>query len=207
MLAGMFIGMINSKVNSRVYIDILLFGVLMALNYLLIKTGIGHKIPYYKNFNAMFPFFYFGVLTSRYGTLRDLVIHSEWIYFVAVICYMTVMFCMGGVRKYAGCFAIIILVQLFMRNDKYIPSIFSKVGLYSLEIYAFHWFFLPVFPSFQSMVSLPQIAGVANSNFVLLFMLSLCFAIPIIGICIGITKCIRESHYLNAFLFGYKPKK
>lgn len=154
----------------------------------------------------MFPFFYLGILCSRYNGVKNLVFHSEWLYTVSIVLYVIAMFCMGGARKFAGCFAIVVLVQLFIKYDKCIPNIFSKTGMYSLEIYAFHWFVLPALPGFQAIGHFPQLAGACNSNFILLFVLSLFFAIPIIFACICITNVIRKSNLINAVLFGYKGK-
>ena len=32
------------------------------------------------------------------------------------------------------------------------------------------------------------------------------FAIPIIGLCVALTLCIRRSNFLNMLLFGFKKK-
>ncbi|MGM9697459.1 MAG: acyltransferase family protein [Prevotella sp.] len=163
-------------------------------------------MPYYGEYTAMFPFFYIGVLCSRYDLVKSIVFESDRMYAFAVAFYFCAMLFLGGSRKMTGCFSIIILVQLFIRYDKHIPLILSRIGKYSLEIYAFHWFFLPSLPSLSNLISTPQAAGLPNDNFIVLLLTSLAFAIPIIGLCIALTICIRKSDLLNMLLFGFKKK-
>lgn len=210
MIAGLIIGIILHRIGGGIIADLTLAVFIITLNQFLRKDIFGLRImqdiPYFENYVAMYPFFYFGVLCARHKTIGNLAFRSTWVYTISLVLYVIAMICLEGERKFTGVFAIVILSQLFMKHDKYIPSFIAKTGTYSLEIYAFHWFLLPQFPSLQSIVKLPQIAGAANENFILLFILTLCFAIPIALTCVGITKCIRTSRHVNAFFFGFMPK-
>lgn len=215
MFTGLLMGILSFKLGSnksqgvKVIIDFIMCCLVVSSIYMLDRVcGLRNIIPYFGDYTAMFPFFYMGVLCSRHKLVKSVVFQSELMYTFAVILYLCAMLWLGGDRKFSGCFAIIILLQLFIKHEKSIPSILSSLGAYSLEIYAFHWFFLPVLPSFsQELIVLPQAAGISNSNLILLFVMSFLFAVPIIGICIIVTICIRKSRYLNMFVFGSKSEK
>lgn len=206
MIANYVVYFVNKKNNPLIdiFIHLFFFATISAI-YLL---GIGKSIPYYLNFSKMYPFFIMGVFFMKYEKFRNMIKSSNAVFSICVVLYLLVEFATyhhpNMPLKFTGFFAIPILVQIFLSFDNKIPNFVTKVGQQSLEIYCFHWFFLP------SIIGLGQwfvehsedTTILFNGNFVLLAMLTFLISIPIIAICIVISKILHRSKLLNAICFG-----
>lgn len=125
------------------YIDIVshitIFFLLSAI-YLLWNP----PVPYYLHFVKQYPFFVFGVFFTRYKLLS--ILNKELLYagsFVLYFLFLYVQYNNTLPFGPAAFFAIIILLNLFVKYASRIPCYFSEIGKRSLQIYVFHWFLLP----------------------------------------------------------------
>lgn len=175
---------------------------LLAYGFIWLVHLKGPHIPAWLHTTWMFPFFYAGVLFGLSDIVKRLFTQSSWAYAVAVVVYFFFQF-MHPDRSITGIFAIIILMQLFSRYDAHIPSLLAKVGGYSLEIYVFHYFFLPALPSLAPWFSW-EMGGVkvSNANFVLMLVITFALAAVIVFICIMLATLIRHNKFISTILLG-----
>ena len=205
MLCGLIVNcFINRVVNSsKLYWNlgihiIFWFGLLFLYQ---INNNLG--IPYYLHFVKMYHFFIMGNLFAKYENLKDRILTSEGLFTISVMGYILFLVYGNDIPvklNYTGIFAIIVLTNIFVRYDKSIPVHLSMIGKYSLEIYIFHWFFLPTLNSWGNWMNVESVG--LNQNFILLFGLTLILALPIIALCIFISIAIQRSRYLNFVCFG-----
>ena len=205
----MFFALIVYLIVHRVkYLDNT-FGVLLIqlifwiISALLYYRGCLENIPFSLHAIKMYPFFVFGTLFSRYAVLRDKITHSNNLYTIAILGYVLCLMYQNKMvvqLNYSGVFAIIILINIFVKYNQYIPKQLSFIGKYSLEIYVFHWFLLPTLNKLGQWVSSQSIGF--NENFIILFCITFIIAMPIIGICIILSKFIQNSRILDAVCFG-----
>lgn len=205
MLYALIVNYIKNHVitTPKVYWDLgthVIFWFILLFLYLVNNNM---DIPYYLHFVKMYPFFIMGTLFAKYDIIKNLMLKSERIFTLSIISY--ILFLIYGSYipvklNYTGIFAIIILTNLFVKYDNSIPITLSKVGKYSLEIYVFHWFLLPTLYSWGNWFTIQSIE--INQNFILLFCITLILTIPIIYVCIGLSKIIQRSRLLNAVCFG-----
>ena len=175
------------------------WGLLIILYY---KRWLEH-IPYCLHAIKMYPFFLMGTFFSRYKAFKDKVINSNHLFTIAIIGYILCLMyqhIMPVKLNFTGCFAIIILINIFVKYNHYIPQRLSFIGKHSLEIYIFHWFFLPTLDSLGNWLSVQSIG--INKNFIVLFCITLIISMPIIYICILLSKIIHNSRLLNIVCFG-----
>lgn len=178
----------------------LLFWIISALLY---YRGCLGDISFSLHAIKMYPFFVFGTLFSRYAILRDKIAHSNNLYTIAILGYVLCLMFQNNIPiklNFSGIFAIIVLINVFVKYNNYIPEKLSFIGKNSLEIYVFHWFLLPTLNCLGQWVS-SQSIGV-NENFIILFCITFVISVPIIGICIILSKIIQNSRFLNAVCFG-----
>lgn len=105
--------------------------------------------------------------------------------------------------NFTGLFIIVLLLQLFTKYDAKIPHFLAVWGRYSLEIYVFHWFFLPTMPGISPyMENVPQATFLYNGNIVLMIVLTFAIAAVIAACCIAVAIAIKHSRWLDAVVFG-----
>jgi peptidoglycan/LPS O-acetylase OafA/YrhL len=151
----------------------------------------------------MYPYFLMGSFFSKYAAFKDKVLYSNHLFTIAIIGYILCLMYQNEIPvnlNYTGCFAIIILINMFVKYNQYIPEKLSFIGKCSLEIYVFHWFLLPTLNNIGYWVSSQSLGF--NENFIILFCITLIIAMPIIGICIILSKIIQNSRFLNAVCLG-----
>ena len=205
MLFGLIVyGIINriGKCNSSyrcMSIHFIFYIVLIALYY----KGYLANIPYALHAVKMYPYFLMGTLFSKYSVFKEKIIKSNYLFTIAIGGYVLCLIFqkyMAIRLNYTGAFGIIILIYLFVNGNQYIPRKLSLVGKHSLEIYVLHWFFLPTLYTFGNYV-INENTGV-NQNFIILLCITLAIAIPIILVCMLLSKIIQRSRMLNAVCFG-----
>lgn len=160
-------------------------------------------IPYSLYAIKMYPFFCMGTFFDKYEKFKNKVIFSNYLYTISIVAYIILLIYGKEIPiklNYTGVFSIIILVHLFANHNSYIPQKMSFVGKYSLEIYIFHWFFLPTLSAMGNWLSLQSIG--AEQNFIIMLCITLIIAIPIIFVCIILSYIIRGSKLLNMLCFG-----
>lgn len=86
---------------------------------------------------------------------------------------------------------------MFQKYEKETPRWFSICGKYSLEIYLFHFLFLPQLAKVE-MFSILE----SNSNFTLLILVTIIIAIPVIILSIILSNIIHKSKILDLVFFG-----
>lgn len=202
MLLGLIINMVPLKGKVSYFLVLIaVYGIFSAMYYL----G-GVRFPYFLHALKMFPFFILGALCSRYKQLGQLMIKSQSVYAISVMAYFILLYYNGSLPNaynWPGIFAIVMLVQLFEKYDEKIPMWLSQIGRHSLEIYVFHWFFLPNIPWVSEYILQTRSEAVLNNmNFIPLLVLCLLLAFPIIVFCIGIANLIRNSRLLDIVFFG-----
>lgn len=208
MILGYFTLQINSQLikNIKFSADIVLFVIIWILFVVLYFSGITKDFPYYVNFIKMYPFFVFGVLFSRHAKIKQF-IESPITYFCSIILYIL---CFNWQEiipfnfNFIGFPSIIILMQLFRKYEVELPEQLIKVGELSLEIYVFHWFFLPNLLSVGVWFIYPRqnLDVLINQNFILLFILTFCLASIIIFFSKILSVFIKKSKIINFMCFG-----
>ena len=190
------------KLNNPLWL-LIMHGMFWGILIISYYRGWLENIPYSLHALKMYPYFLMGTFFSKYTAFKDKVLYSNHLFTIAIIGYILCLMFQDEIPvnlKYTGCFAIIILINMFVKYNQYIPEKLSFIGKYSLEIYVFHWFLLPTLNSLGLWVS-TQSLGV-NENFIILFCITFVIAVPIIGICIILSKIIQNSKFLNAVCFG-----
>ena len=208
MLYGLIVYLVINKIEKlknslwSLVIHIISYITLTVIYY----TGNLENIPYLLHAIKMYPFFLMGSFFTKYTTFKNKVLYSNNLFTIAIIGYICAFICKDYISiklNYTGFFAIIILINLFVKYNQYIPKKLSFIGIYSLEIYVFHWFFLPSLESFGNWISMQNIS--IGQNFITLFSVTSIIAVPIIFICILLSKIIQNSYILNAVCFGMVP--
>lgn len=202
MLLGLVVNMLACRFTPRLTFVILLaaYGAVCAAYVL------GLRFPYFLHFLKMFPYFYLGAMFTKYSRVKRMMVESNTAYSVTAI-ITVVMFLMWHslphTFNFTGLFIIVLLLQLFIKYDTKIPHILSVVGRYSLEIYVFHWFFLPTLPGIKAyMESVPKATFLYNGNIVLMIVLTLAIAAVIAALCMAVAIAIKHSRWLDAMVFG-----
>ena len=207
MLYGLIVYWIINKINRlknplwSLVIHLISYTALTIIYY---KWNLEH-IPYLLYAIKMYPYFLLGTFFTKYTTFKNKVTHSNYLFTLAIIGYICAFVYKDHISiklNYTGIFAIIILINLFVNYNQHIPAKLSFIGKYSLEIYVFHWFFLPSLESLGNWIS-TQNTG-AGQNFIILLSITSIIAVPIIFICILLSKIIQNSNILNAVCFGAK---
>ncbi len=146
----MLLGFTINKLSSIFTPPRLTFIILLAVYGTICAAYVlGMRFPYFLSALKMFPYFYLGALFTRFGRVKRLMVESNSAYSVAVVTTIVLFLFWHSLPhafSFTGMFIIILLLQLFIKYDAKIPCMLSVVGRYSLEIYIFHWFFLPVMP-------------------------------------------------------------
>ena len=183
----------------------IIFWILLVIAY---QMNCLDNVPYSLQALKMYPFFIMGTFFSKFKLLKNIFIHSNILLTISILSYILFFIYRDEIPiklSFTGMFAIIILVHFFVHNDKLIPSKMSFIGRYSMEIYVFHWFFLPTLYSLGGWLSI-QNTGI-NQNIIILFCITLVIAIPIIFVCILLSNIIQRSILLNAVCFGGNLQK
>ena len=189
--------------SNKIYLVLCMHLILWMLLVMVYQMNCLDNVPYSLHAIKMYPFFIMGTLFTKYSLFKDKIIYSNNLFTISILGYMLLLIYGDEIPlkfNYTGVFAIVILVQLIVDYDSFIPKKMSFVGKYSLEIYVLHWFFLPALDSLNSCLSF-SIIGIPK-NFIILFCVTLIIAIPIIFVCILLSNIIRKSKFLNAVCFG-----
>ncbi len=201
LIAYLFINRIE-KLNNP-FCNLIIHGVFWSLLIVLYYRGWLGNIPYFLYAIKMYPFFVMGTFFSKYKSFNEKVVNSNNLFSISIIGYILCMMYQNIIPiqlNYIGFFSIIILINMFVKYNQYIPEKLSYIGKYSAEIYVFHWFLLPSLYSLGNWL-LSQSVG-ENQNFIILLFFTLIIAIPIISVCIILSKIIHNSKLFNAICFG-----
>lgn len=177
--------------------------IFLIIPMVLYQKGYFENIPYVLHAIKMYPFFLIGTFFSKFGKIKDKIIHSNNLFTIAIIGYVISLIFQKDIPiklNYTGVFAIIILINLFVNWNKCIPQKLSFIGKHSLEIYVFHWFLLPTLSTWGNWL-LSENAN-ANQNFIILFCITLIISIPIILVSILFSKIIQSSRFFKILCFG-----
>ena len=158
----------------------------------------------------MFPFFFCGALFGMSDGVKNAVTSNGVVYTVALAAYFALV--LTGTKtiiiNLPGIFAVIVLMGLFSHYDAKIPSLLSTVGTYSLEIYVFHWFFLPSLPWVKPLLSENiDTLELFNYNIAVLATLTFAVAAVIVAACMALAVAVRHSPLLGMVLLGSGGKK
>lgn len=202
MLVALFIEFVSEKIwGNRFYNDLISF----SLIFVLIKFFI-HLQPddflyhYLINFTYWIHYFMFGMFFAKYSWVKNMVENSNLLYSLCLIAWISYIFVDIPLVSFAS---IVVLVQIFKKNDLKIPSFMSTMGTFSLEIYAIHYFLLPVLsPVGEWLREIPLGRLVNNGNMILEFLLSSSLALPVVGISILVSRFIKHGSITNAIFFG-----
>lgn len=165
----------------------------------------GLVYPYYRGFIYHYPFFAFGILAIRYRYIYDYILSNKQLPAFLFIGYIV----LWPITQYIpfnfnliSFFSIPLLIYLFNRLNSYIPNILSSLGLYSLEIYIFHRFFLPSLTQLGSLLTNNIASFDKSENFLLFLLITLIIAFPICLICIIIGRSLKEIPLLKKIIMG-----
>lgn len=165
------------------------------------------QFPYLLSAVKMYPFFALGIFFHDYPDIRRKLLRSTRMLSIAFIMYLCCLYISTRISipiNIPAFFSVFLLVSLFSMNDTRISDRLSLVGRYSLQIYVFHWFFLPSLDKWGVAIkelSMPA-SVLDDDNFILLFFITLLFAVPITVLCICISKIIEHTNWINKIIFG-----
>lgn len=150
------------------------------------------------------PFFTLGVIVSEYDKIESY-FNNKWLGTFALISILllTNFFVSGSTSSFNSIIkiiltvsAVIALYQLCNVNwNKYIDSFISQCGLYSIAIYAIHWYFLDI--SF-----IPKY--IDTNNELIVFLISTFIGVIISYVCIFAKKTFSKYYILDGLMFGGK---
>lgn len=208
MVVGVFANALRMKLGkSRLWIDVVIELAVWGLLMLGYVSHIADSVPFYLHFVKMYPFFIMGALFHKYDSFSSAVKSNNRFYSLSIALYVIFWFVELPINvNVAGFFSIVILVHLFIRYDAQIPQWLTTVGQYSLEIYVFHWFFIPNIPAVGQWLLYGNGTLNFSQNSVLVVVISAAMASVIIALCILTTKVIRQSTLFSLIFFGIVPK-
>lgn len=104
------------------------------------------------------------------------------------------------VITYVGVFMIVSLfdgAKDYFQKNNVVSNTLCKIGQRSLDVYMMHYFFLP------SLLFLGPWLSTGNT---VLFqiVISATISLAVIGICLLLSNCLRQSHFLAVWLFGVR---
>jgi hypothetical protein len=188
---------------DHLYGDIFLHGGVFVALFVVYSLGWASGIPFILHFIKMYPFFVMGMLWGRYNTVQKLFTHSDLGYAVAIAGYLLFWFWQPPIKlNFTGFFAIIILLQLFIRFQDCMPAALTCIGRYSLEIYIFHWFFLPSLPFVGQWIMTQSTLLDHKVLFVPLLLLTLLLAVGVIACCVCVAQVVHHNKYLRLVVLG-----
>lgn len=156
-------------------------------------------------FAAMYLFsFVFGVLVSEYKKL-ELYLNNKWLTTIAMmfIFLFTNIFTSGSMSiinsliKLSLTFSSVILTYQLcnIKWNQKIDAYITKCGIYSIAIYAVHWFFLNI-KFFAKYID--------TNNELIIFLITSIIAIIISQICIYVKIIISKCYIFDSLMFGSK---
>ena len=195
-------------------IDILLYLIPYILLCLMYRFSFFHQLnstigTLYILYN--YPFFVLGIFFGKYERLQEL-LKKESAFCLSLILYVLYLVYKQDIPcnfKFVGVCGIIILICLFNKYSEYIDRrfSFSYIGKHTLEIYLFHYFFLPSFPDcfeffdFASSSFIPN-----NGNLVVIIPLLFLLALVIIYLCLLCGIIFRNNKLLKKIILGENEK-
>lgn len=205
MLVGIIYKVIENIIGGGKLIDVFLIIFVwgLASSLWLLKLD----IPYYLGGLKQFPFFMMGYYLNKHGFLSFKEKNKEYVLLLLIICYFVslyVMYSRKMVFNFPALFSVPIVLTIVSSYSKSIPNWINCVGKHSLEIYVLHFFFIPsLFPIGRFLLDQHSY----NQNLVLLLLICAIVSVPIIVICLILSKIICLSKYLGFICFGQKIKK
>lgn len=150
-------------------------------------------------------------MMRKYCVFYDFVLHSRLFYTICIIVFCSCL-PLVGYGASSSIWEIIfripvalsaIFFSFFLASklpDNRICNQLELMGKKTLDIYLFHFFFLPHFSGniFTSVLG--------YNNIIVEIMLLLILLVPIIALCLALSRIIRESPILSSLLLG-KSKK
>ena len=184
--------------------ELLIIIIIYILLVLLYFRGL--RFPYYLHALKLFPYFILGAMFTRYKSVKHMISESAISYTISLIFFFIFLYLQWKrvipvFILYTGLFAIIILIQLFKKYDRQVPLILQIIGTYSLEIYLFHYLFIP---ELKDVVFFQHIIGcnIIDENILLYFIIALLISVPVILFSILISFVIKQSKLLNFLFLG-----
>lgn len=163
------------------------------------------SIPFFLHFVKMYPFFVLGTFFFMNSKLKELITKNQLCLTLSVVGYIASFLLPEMPINIHGLFAIVILMQMFVKYDTAMPRILSTFGSYSMEIYVFHWFMLPQLCDLQLFgIQRPIDSILNNGNFVLLMVVTGFFAVFVAILCISIAKIFHSSTILQIIVSGVR---
>src|SRR5574344_539642 len=202
MILGLFGNLLSNKIThyytkNKTFINLISW---LIIYFILCVTYVMRfDFPYFLITLKMFPFFMFGAFYSESVKVKNIVNNSNFAFSLCLIIAILLLYYWDYLPhpiSWTGALMIIVFTQLFIKYDIKIPNALSLIGKYSLEIYIFHWFFLPSLPGIKFYIESPCAKTLDNGNLVLIILLTLLLAIPVILLCIGTSIIFKKSHFL-----------
>lgn len=193
---------INTKRN--ILVDVAVHATAyLVLSVLYHRTAL-FNVPYGVHFLKMYPFFYFGVIYTKYSKFQRYITQSNVILALCLLAYATI-FVLSQERPLPflvhAFFAIVVLVRLALATKAKTPGWFTTIGKYSMEIYCFHWF---VVSAACGSLVLSWLQAVAVSNLVVMVLAALLLSVPIIVLSIGAAQIVKKNRMLRLLCFGQR---
>ncbi len=153
-------------------------------------------------------FFVIGIVARKYFERMCNLMNNVNVMAVVITLFLivSILFCNGylvylPIRIMLVIIGIISIFYFFMKNEEYMDNSrvgksLQFIGRRTLDIYLLHYFFIQNSMSWVKDFSIEQP--------LILFVISLCTALLIIGVCLIISKFIRTNQLLGKLLFGAK---
>lgn len=189
---------VSSKYQIKsVYVNVLIYVLVTLYMYLLPQDSVFNNILNIKRYWLFYPFFMMGYYSYRLE--KFLILKYAPVFLVLYLCSFYLY--MNGNRSSVvmmACYAfsLFFMMTVFSTSFKPLKTIFSFVGVYSLQVYMIHFFLL--FP-------LLEVWPVIENRW-LEFLCFLAMASVLTAASIGIAKLLMRSDWLAMFLFGIRRK-
>lgn len=229
-LFQMFVVYVGISVVSRLCrVDIIDWALVViiaataATGMTVFKYGIGVILSWHQIL-TYFQYFCVGILVRRHWDRFEKVLHADWFRTLVIvgyvggciICYQDWLswpktigtyLTQGVLLRYAGLFTVLIFFHSnsgFFDGNHFVARSLRFVGRRTLDIYMMHMFFMPHLYEFAWTQQINQ-----PYNVILKLAVTLPVALAIVALCLLCSSLIRNSHFIEVWLFGVrrKPRK
>ena len=192
LIAGLAKYIAEKTKTNRLLTILLAFVVMTFYEYFIPRDNVVNRLLSINLVWHYFPFFILGFYHSNLRKYLQLKLSAFYFFGFVALQYYFYMTGNSVALPFCNLLSLLFLMSLFLNNIRPLESLFSYLGIYSLQIYLIHYFLL-------SLV-IPYLPIVENRWLEFFYFMALTFTV--IMIAVAISKFLMRSKLLAKFLFG-----